>query len=130
MGQCSYNARLILPNGNLGNTLRFPRAGASRSLNLRFLPVRIVRSQALPRAPSHSIEEITLSTPAILALEDGSIFLGTSIGAEGLSTGEVVLYRHDRIPRNPDRSILLQADGHADLPSYWQLWRQRRRRRK
>ncbi len=31
-----------------------------------------------------------MSTPAILALEDGSIFLGTSIGAEGLSTGEVV----------------------------------------
>jgi len=31
-----------------------------------------------------------LSTPAILALEDGSIFVGTSIGAAGLSTGEVV----------------------------------------
>jgi carbamoyl-phosphate synthase small subunit len=31
-----------------------------------------------------------LSTPAILALEDGSIFKGTSIGAEGLSVGEVV----------------------------------------
>ena len=31
-----------------------------------------------------------MSTPAILALEDGSIFVGTSIGAAGLSTGEVV----------------------------------------
>ncbi|MCD8520746.1 MAG: glutamine-hydrolyzing carbamoyl-phosphate synthase small subunit [Saccharospirillaceae bacterium] len=31
-----------------------------------------------------------MSTPAILALEDGSIFKGTSIGAEGLSVGEVV----------------------------------------
>jgi len=31
-----------------------------------------------------------LSTPAILALEDGSIFKGTAIGAEGLSVGEVV----------------------------------------
>lgn len=31
-----------------------------------------------------------MSTPAILALEDGSIFKGTSIGAEGISVGEVV----------------------------------------
>jgi carbamoyl-phosphate synthase small subunit len=31
-----------------------------------------------------------LSTPAILALEDGSIFKGISIGAEGQSVGEVV----------------------------------------
>jgi len=31
-----------------------------------------------------------LSTPAILALEDGSLFKGTSIGAEGVSVGEVV----------------------------------------
>jgi carbamoyl-phosphate synthase small subunit len=31
-----------------------------------------------------------LSTPAILALEDGSIFKGVSIGADGQSTGEVV----------------------------------------
>jgi carbamoyl-phosphate synthase small subunit len=34
--------------------------------------------------------DLALSTPAILALEDGSIFKGTSIGAEGLSVGEVV----------------------------------------
>ena len=31
-----------------------------------------------------------MSTPAILALEDGSIFRGTSIGADGVSVGEVV----------------------------------------
>ena len=31
-----------------------------------------------------------MSTPAILALEDGSIFKGVSIGADGQSTGEVV----------------------------------------
>lgn len=31
-----------------------------------------------------------MSTPAILALEDGSIFKGINIGAEGLSVGEVV----------------------------------------
>jgi carbamoyl-phosphate synthase small subunit len=31
-----------------------------------------------------------LSTKAILALEDGSVFRGISIGAEGVSTGEVV----------------------------------------
>ncbi|MAK89867.1 MAG: carbamoyl-phosphate synthase small subunit [Oceanospirillaceae bacterium] len=34
--------------------------------------------------------ELTLSTPAILALEDGSIFKGTSIGATGHAVGEVV----------------------------------------
>ena len=31
-----------------------------------------------------------MSTPAILALEDGSIFKGTSIGTEGLSVGEML----------------------------------------
>ncbi|MDN6323657.1 MAG: hypothetical protein L0J73_13540, partial [Halomonas sp.] len=31
-----------------------------------------------------------LSKPAILALEDGSVFHGTAIGAEGLTSGEVV----------------------------------------
>jgi carbamoyl-phosphate synthase small subunit len=31
-----------------------------------------------------------LSTPAILALADGTIFKGTSIGASGCTTGEVV----------------------------------------
>ncbi len=31
-----------------------------------------------------------MSTPAILALEDGSIFKGLAIGAEGISVGEVV----------------------------------------
>jgi len=31
-----------------------------------------------------------LSTPAILALEDGSLFYGTAIGAEGEASGEVV----------------------------------------
>ncbi len=31
-----------------------------------------------------------MSSPAILALEDGSIFKGLAIGAEGISVGEVV----------------------------------------
>jgi carbamoyl-phosphate synthase small subunit len=34
--------------------------------------------------------DTVLSTPAILALEDGSLFKGTSIGADGVSVGEVV----------------------------------------
>jgi carbamoyl-phosphate synthase small subunit len=34
--------------------------------------------------------EASLSKPAVLALEDGSLFHGISIGAEGSSTGEVV----------------------------------------
>jgi carbamoyl-phosphate synthase small subunit len=39
-------------------------------------------------------EEVDLTTgaptPALLVLEDGSVFRGTAIGAEGLSVGEVV----------------------------------------
>ena len=31
-----------------------------------------------------------MTTPAVLALEDGTVFRGISIGAEGTSTGEVV----------------------------------------
>ncbi|NRA61956.1 MAG: carbamoyl-phosphate synthase small subunit, partial [Psychrobium sp.] len=34
--------------------------------------------------------EVALSKSALLVLEDGSIFRGTSIGAEGHSVGEVV----------------------------------------
>ena len=34
--------------------------------------------------------EINVSNTAILALEDGSIFRGTSVGSEGHTTGEVV----------------------------------------
>jgi carbamoyl-phosphate synthase small subunit len=37
-----------------------------------------------------SLLEVGLSKPAILALEDGTVFRGVSIGAEGKSTGEVV----------------------------------------
>lgn len=39
---------------------------------------------------SHTDWEVNLSTPAILALEDGTIFHGLSIGALGSTTGEVV----------------------------------------
>jgi carbamoyl-phosphate synthase small subunit len=38
------------------------------------------------RAP----EETTVTTPAVLALEDGTVFRGVAIGAEGTATGEVV----------------------------------------
>ena len=36
------------------------------------------------------VQEKRLSTPAYLVLEDGTIFQGTSIGAEGITEGEVV----------------------------------------
>jgi len=35
-------------------------------------------------------EETTVTTPAVLALEDGTVFRGAAIGAEGTATGEVV----------------------------------------
>ena len=37
-----------------------------------------------------SAAENRLKKPAVLVLEDGSVFRGTSIGAEGESVGEVV----------------------------------------
>jgi carbamoyl-phosphate synthase small subunit len=39
---------------------------------------------------SHLTEGRFLSTPAVLALEDGTIFHGTSVGADGKTIGEVV----------------------------------------
>ncbi len=39
---------------------------------------------------AHTTREVTLTRPAILALEDGSIFKGIAIGANGASSGEVV----------------------------------------
>ncbi len=36
------------------------------------------------------MREVSLSKPALLALEDGSLFRGVAIGADGISSGEVV----------------------------------------
>jgi len=36
------------------------------------------------------MKEATVTTPAVLALEDGTVFRGVAIGADGTSTGEVV----------------------------------------
>ncbi len=41
-------------------------------------------------APPRLDSEILLRKPAVLVLEDGSVFRGTSIGADGTSVGEVV----------------------------------------
>ena len=66
--------------------------------------------------------------PAILVLKDGTVFRGTSIGAEGLAVGRGgVQHRHDRLPGNPHRSVVLPADRHADLSAHRQHGRQRRR---
>ncbi|MGE4339504.1 MAG: carbamoyl-phosphate synthase domain-containing protein, partial [Pigmentiphaga sp.] len=40
--------------------------------------------------PSIFPEGVQPSTPAILALADGTVFRGTSLGAEGSTVGEVV----------------------------------------
>ena len=40
--------------------------------------------------PAFLTSEVGLSKPALLVLQDGSVFRGTSIGADGLSSGEVV----------------------------------------
>jgi carbamoyl-phosphate synthase small subunit len=43
----------------------------------------------MPRAGPWT-KEATVTTPAVLALEDGTVFRGVAIGADGTSTGEVV----------------------------------------
>jgi len=46
--------------------------------------------RAAPPVFLHLRSEKSLSVPAVLALEDGSLFHGTSVGAGGHSSGEVV----------------------------------------
>ena len=69
-------------------------------------------------------------TPAILVLKDGTVFRGTSIGADGLDRRRSRFqHRDDRLSGNPHRSVVLPADRHADLSAHRQLRRQCRRRR-
>ncbi len=57
---------------------------------------------------------------AILALADGSIFRGISIGAAGSRVGEVVfntsMTGYQEILTDPK---LHQTDRYSNLPSYW-----------
>jgi carbamoyl-phosphate synthase small subunit len=75
-GACRYNSRL--PEPSVGPV---PRTASALCCN-RILPVHV----GVPR--SHS--EIPVTQPAILVLEDGTVFEGESVGASGLSVGEVV----------------------------------------
>ena len=43
-----------------------------------------------PAAPQERENALVTPTPAVLALEDGTVFRGISIGASGVTTGEVV----------------------------------------
>ena len=62
------------------------------------IPISPVRERPAQGCPAEGREaniiplnlEVCLSSPAILALEDGSIFKGLAIGAAGISVGEVV----------------------------------------
>src|SRR5690625_5171651 len=58
----------------------------------RFFAGRRLRARSsLPAlARSMTLEEARLTTPAILALEDGSVFRGVAIGAPGTTVGEMV----------------------------------------
>jgi carbamoyl-phosphate synthase small subunit len=44
----------------------------------------------IPQAKADTHEELALTKPAILALEDGTLFHGVSIGSDGETVGEVV----------------------------------------
>lgn len=68
------------------------------------------------------IGETTLSTPAILALEDGSIFKGTSIGAEGSSVAEVVfstsMTAYQEMLTNPSNAQKLLTLTYPQIGNY------------
>ena len=71
-----------------------------------------------------------MTTPAVLALEDGTVFRGVSIGAAGTSTGEVVfntaMTGYQEILTDPSYS---PADRHPDVPAHRQHRHQPRRPR-
>ena len=66
-----------------------------------------------------------MTTPAVLALEDGTVFRGVAIGADGTSTGEVVfntaMTGYQEILTDPSYCA---ADRHADLSAHRQHRRQ------
>ena len=65
-------------------------------------------------------------TPAILALADGTVFRGRSIGATGQATAEVVFNTVAHRHQDPHRSVYMRAVCHTDLPAHQQRWRQPR----
>ena len=68
--------------------------------------------------------------PAVLALEDGSVFRGLAFGAAATVSGECVFNTSmDRLPGNPHRSLLLRPDRHHDRRADRQLRRHPRGRR-
>ena len=71
-----------------------------------------------------------MTTPAVLALEDGTVFRGVSIGAAGTATGEVVfntaMTGYQEILTDPSYS---PADRHPDVPAHRQYRHQPRRPR-
>ena len=67
---------------------------------------------------------------ALLALADGTVFIGRSIGAAGDDDRRGGLqHRAHRLSGNPDRSELLPADRHAHVSAHRQLRHERRGRR-
>ena len=62
-----------------------------------------------------------MSTPAVLALEDGTVFRGVSVGAKGNTTGEVVFNTAmTGLSGDPHRSLLLPADRHSHVSAHRQ----------
>ena len=66
-------------------------AGPSgRRYNSRSPALENPRAQPFAAVSCNPTKATPLSNPAILALEDGTVFRGVSVGADGLSVGEVV----------------------------------------
>ena len=106
---------------------RPPGSPSRRRFPGRRLPRRLPRpARSCPLSP----QLLPDHAPALLALADGTVFMGSSIGATGHDDRRGrVQHGADRLPGNPHRSELLPADRHADLSAHRQLRRQRRGRR-
>ena len=77
------------------------------------------------RWPADRENALVTPTPAVLALEDGTVFRGISIGASGVTTGEVVfntaMTGYQEILTDPS---YCPPDRHADLSAHRQHRRQ------
>jgi len=91
-GKWQFSASVLAHSA--ADSVQAPTVHAQQLSNIQ--PVRMAASTGQPvfwcaRNYDGSTDwEVNVSTPAILALEDGTLFHGLSVGAEGETVGEVV----------------------------------------
>ena len=117
--------------GTAAATRAFPlrTSGPVRNRSGARLKLNAIRHVRRPdRLPFRPRRAFPATTPAILALADGTVFRGHAIGATGYATGEVVFNTAmTGLPGDPDRPVVRRPDRHADLSAHRQHRRQRAR---